>query len=166
MSTVQKARTNGQGHLPAHEVIWGPPGSGKTHLTRQLLAQDRAVGSVQSWIVDLNRSLPEWAGTADRYARSNAEVFALMGDAVTAELPAGKLRCITIEDASDLLRDGRIRRDVERVAEKGQLRGVILRVNVLGLRVADFGGSKALNTMLFNNGLAIDAQALREASRG
>ena len=63
----------------AHELIYGPVGTGKTESVRRNLTDEVTNSGIETWLVDLNMSLPEFAGLADKHATTMAEARTLMG---------------------------------------------------------------------------------------
>jgi soluble cytochrome b562 len=135
--------------IPAtHELIYGPVGTGKTESVRRRLTDEVTHASIETWLIDLNMSLPEFAGLADKHAITMAEARTLMGQLLAAvhyrqrklaEVGAARFEAmdprhglplivVTIDDAHTVLTDREIRAVMEQIAQYGQKAGVLTRL--------------------------------------
>jgi hypothetical protein len=115
--------------IPQHELIWGPTNAGKTYTAEQRLAEELDAGNTEIWVIDLHGALPEWDGKADRYARTFPEAEALLMDAISDDLPEGKrIRSITIEEGTDVLRDGNCAFAADKIVSHGHRYRIKLRL--------------------------------------
>lgn len=144
-----------------HDVIWGPIASGKTYTVRQLLTHDYMTECggdvVESWVVDVNMSMPDVEFLVNRYATKFPAVRDLLSAALMVDHLTGcTLRTVTIDDASDVLEDAECRFLAEKIAQYGRLCGVKLRLVVPSLELRAFGGSEILRAAV-SQGNVIEA---------
>ena len=136
--------------VPVHDVIWGPIASGKTHTVRQLLHKDYMTecggdAVVESWVVDVNMSMPDVEDLVNRYATKLPAIRDLLSAALMVDLLTGcTLRTVTIDDAHHVLNDGECRFLARQIAKYGPRNGVKLRLVVPSLELWAFGGSAVL----------------------
>jgi hypothetical protein len=80
-----KARLRSSAGQPAHAIVGGATGSGKSGGLNEPLANLAACGNMVVWAIDLKRAveLRPWAPCLDRLATTPAEATALPADAVT-----------------------------------------------------------------------------------
>lgn len=144
-NSVLDAYTQHRHGVPVHDAIWGPIASGKTYTVRQLLNKEYKAAVVESWVVDVNMSMPEVEFLVNRYATKLPAVRDLLSAALMVDHLSGcTLRTVTIDDAHDVLDDGECRFLTEQIAKYGPRNGVKLRLVVPSLELRAFGGSAVL----------------------
>ncbi|TYK45113.1 hypothetical protein [Actinomadura decatromicini] len=157
--------------LNAHDVFYGPVGSGKTSLARTYMEEDDLErDGVETWVIDPFLAMAECRHKVDRYVREFGEIdetlaFLLAETYSRAELIAGlgikgfavgdqrhdlPLISVTIADADAVLRDLRRGRAVEQVMRMSRRAGIKFRLVVLDLSLLSFGSSEVIRSSAVN----------------
>lgn len=155
----------------AHDVFYGPVGSGKTSLARTYLEEDDiARKGVETWVIDPFLAMPECQAKVERYVRESDDIdelleFLLAETFSRAELLAGlqfaeftvgddrhdlPLISVTIEAADHVFQTFRRMHKVEQTMRMARRAGIKFRLIVPTLLLSSFGGSEVIRSSVLN----------------
>jgi len=125
---------------PVHDVVVGTPGPTRNRAVATLIAGEQVRRTTESWLIDVYGTHPEQK--AYRSLTAAREMLARLNTFRPND--RGQDLCITIEDASEVLKDPQIRANVEDILRGASTASIKFRLVVVNLDVSSFGGSKTI----------------------